>query len=87
MKKTIVIIMIVLMTVLIGLKIYKNVDKINKVDDKSNKLGDKIEYKEDGIILEYSVQESFGSIEEAENYYYLTLSSDKKLVWGKKISG
>ncbi len=80
MKKTIVIIMIVLMTVLIGLKIYKNVDKINKVDDK-------IGYKEDGIILEYSVQNSFGSIEEAENYYYVTLSSDKKLVWGKKISG
>lgn len=60
------------MTVLVGLKIYKTVDK-------TNKLANKIEYKEDDIILEYSVQNSFGSIEEAENYYYVTLSSDKKL--------
>lgn len=67
-----------MVSLLIGLKIYKTVDKTNKLEDK-------IEYKEDSIILEYSVQNSFGSIEETENYYYVTLNSDKKLVWGKKI--
>ena len=51
------------------------------------KTEEKIEYYKNGIILEYTIRPNGSSIKDFEDYRYITLNSDRKLVWGRKISG
>ena len=88
MKKIIIIILVSILVLFLGFNIYKAVKDLDKkMMPKNMKIEDKIEYNEDGIILEYYIKPNEGTIKEFEDYRYITLYADKRLVWGKKVSG
>lgn len=84
MKKKIIIIIAIIAVLIIGFGICR---LINKGNNKEVKLDEELQYKESGIILEYIIRPNGSSINENEDYRYVTLSADRKLIWGKKVSG
>lgn len=88
MKKIIIIVLVSIIILFLGFNIYKAVKDLDKkIIPKNMKINDKIEYYKNGIILEYYIRPNGSSIKDFEDYRYITLNSDRKLVWGKKISG
>ncbi len=88
MKKIIIIVLVSIIILFLGFNIYKAVKDLDKkIIPKNMKINDKIDYNEDGIILEYYIKPNEGTIQDFEDYRYITLYADKRLVWGKKISG
>lgn len=40
-----------------------------------------------GDIIVYNQNKLFSSLEEKNDYYYIKVTTDKKIVWGKAVSG
>ena len=83
MKKKLIIIIIAIILLGIGFIVFR----LKGNNTEIVKLEEKYTYKEKGTILEYTNRTNGGSIKEYEDYKYITLNANKKLVWGKKLSG
>ena len=87
-KKIIIALFSIIILLFCGFYIFKAIKGLDtKMMPKNSKIDEKIEYKENGIILEYSIRPNGSTIKDFEDYRYITLSSDRKLIWGKKVSG